>query len=118
MGVVNFLSLFCPELQKLLKPIHDFIRKGRQCIWGEEQQLAYEEMKHRLVKLPVFDLSGSKVRFHLYSDTTKFATGSALYQIQKGKPKLTAYASKRLPKTARNYSITKLGMCGLVIKHC
>ena len=33
-------------------------------------------------------------RHHLYSDTSKFATGSALYQIQNGKPKLIAYASK------------------------
>ena len=49
-------------------------------------------------------------RFHLYSDTSKFATGSALYQIQNGKPKLIAYASKRLPKAARNYSITELEM--------
>ena len=27
-GVVNFLSMFCPELQKLLKPIYDLTRKG------------------------------------------------------------------------------------------
>ena len=27
--VVNFLSMFCPELQKLLKPIYDFTRKGK-----------------------------------------------------------------------------------------
>ena len=33
-------------------------------------------------------------RFHLYSDTSKFATGSTLYQIQNGKPKLIAYTSK------------------------
>ena len=38
-------------------------------------------------------------RFHLYSDTSKFATVSALYQIQNGKPRLIAYASKRLPET-------------------
>ena len=37
-GMVNFLSLFHPELQKLLKPIYDLTRKGRQFIWGEEQQ--------------------------------------------------------------------------------
>ena len=42
-------------------------------------------------------LPNSTGRFHLYSDTSKFATGSALYQIQNGKPKLIAYASKRLP---------------------
>ena len=54
-------------------------------------------------------------RFHLYSDASKFATGSALYQIQNGKPKLIAYASKRLPEAARNYSITELELCGLAI---
>ena len=54
-------------------------------------------------------------RFHLYSDTGKFASGSALYQIQNGKPKLIAYASKRLPEAARNYCITELELCGLAI---
>ena len=33
-------------------------------------------------------------RFNLYSDTNKFATGSALYQIQNGKPTLISYAAK------------------------
>ena len=54
-------------------------------------------------------------RFHLYSDTSKFVTGSALYQIQNRKPKLIAYASKRLPEAARSYSITELELCGLAI---
>ena len=38
-----------------------------------------------------------------------------MYQIQGGKPKLIAYASKRLPEAARNYSITELELCGLAI---
>ena len=46
---------------------------------------------------------------------SKYAMGSALYQIQNGKPKLIAYASKRLPEAARNYSKTELEMCGLAI---
>ena len=41
--------------------------------------------------------------------------GSTLYQILNGKPKLIAYAGKRLPETAKNYSITELEMCGLAI---
>ena len=53
-GMVNFLSLFCPELQKLLKPIYDLTRKGRQFIWRENKaQLVFEEIKSRLVKPPV-----------------------------------------------------------------
>ena len=54
-------------------------------------------------------------RFHLYSDTSKFATGSPLYQIQNGKPKLIAYASKRLPEAMKSYCITELELCGLAI---
>ena len=34
-GMVNFVSILCPELQKLLKPIYDLTRKGRQ-FFGEK----------------------------------------------------------------------------------
>ena len=51
----------------------------------------------------------------LYSDTSKYANDSALYQVQNGRPKLIAYASKRMPEAARNYSITELEMCSLAI---
>ena len=54
-------------------------------------------------------------RFHLYSDTSKFAIGSLLYQIQNGNPKLIAYVSKRLPEAAKNYPITELELCGLAM---
>ena len=67
------------------------------------------------MKPPVLHMPNKTGRFHLYSGTSKFATGSALYQIYGGKPKLIAYASKRLPKAAKNYSITELELCGLAI---
>ena len=54
-------------------------------------------------------------RFHLYSDTSRLATGSVLYQIQNGKPKLIAYACRRLPEATKSYSITELEVCGLAI---
>ena len=115
MGMVNFVSLFCPELKKLLKPIYDLTRKGRQFLWGNEQQQAFDEIKHRLQRPPVLHLPDRHGCFQLYSDTSKFATGSALYQIQNGQPRLIAYASKRMPEAAKNYSITELEMCGLAM---
>ena len=114
-GVVNFLSMFCPELQKLLRPIYDLTRKGKPFHWRKEQQDSFGEIKHKLMKPPVLHMPNKTGRFHLYSDTSKFATGSALYQIQGGKSKLIAYASKRLPEAAKNYSITELELCGLTI---
>ena len=68
-----------------------------------------------LVKPPVLHMPNTTGRFHLYLDTSKFDIGSALYQIQNGKPKLIAYASKRSPEATRNYSITELELYGLAI---
>ena len=98
--MVHFLNMFCPEFKKLLKPIYVLTRKGRQFILGKEQQNAFKDIKHRLIKPPVLHMPNSTGRFHLYSDTSKFAMGSTLYQIQNGKPKLIAYASKKLPEAA------------------
>ena len=46
---------------------------------------------------------------------SKVAAGSALYQIQNGKPKLITYANKKLPEAVKSYSITELELCGLAI---
>ena len=87
--------MFCPELQKLLKPIYDLTRKGRPFLWGKEQQDTFEEIKSRMQKPPVLSMPNRKGRFILYSDTSKLATGSALYQFQDGKPRLIAYCEQK-----------------------
>ena len=115
-GMVNFVSIFLPGIQKLLKPIYNLTRKGRQFIWEEAQQKAFNEIKHRLQRPPVLHLPDRHGRFQLYSDTSKFATGSVLYQIQNGQTRLIAYTSKRMSEADKNYySITELEMCGLAI---
>ena len=49
-AVVNYLSMFCPNLQKLLKPIYVLSRKGRPFIWTKIHQEAFEDIKARLLK--------------------------------------------------------------------
>ena len=106
---------FAWSFQKMLKPIYDLRRKCKQFISGEKQQSAFPEIKSKLQKLPVLYFPDKRGRFQLYTDTSKIATGSALYQIQNGKPKLIASVSKRLPEAAKNYSIAEMEMCGLAI---
>ena len=114
-GVVNYLSLFCPDLQKLLKPIVELTRKGRPFIWGDAQEKAFREVKLRLKNPPVLHLPKADGRFILYSDTSIEGTGSSLWQIQEGKPKLIGYASKTLPEACSRYSVTELEMTGLSV---
>ena len=42
--------MFCPELQKLLKPIYDLTKKGRGFHWGREQQDSFIENKVQISK--------------------------------------------------------------------
>ena len=114
-GMVNFVSIFCPEIQKLLKPIFELTKKSRHFIWEREHQEAFDEIKARLQKPPVLSMLDKRGKFTLYSDMSNHATGSALYQVQDGSPRLIAYANKRMPEAAKNYSITELEICGLAI---
>ena len=111
----EFSEYVLPRTTKILKTIYGLTREGRPFVWGKEQQDSFEEIKCRLVKPPVLHMPNTIGRFHLYSDTSKFANGSALYQIQNGKPKLIMYGSKRLLETAKKYSITELELYQLAI---
>ena len=44
-GMVNILSMFCPELQKLLKPIYDLTRKGRPSIGEKNNKTHLKRLK-------------------------------------------------------------------------
>ena len=75
-----------------------------------KQNQKHPFIKRWLVKAPVLHMSNSEGRFHLYSDMSKFAAGSALYQIQNGKLRLIAYVCKRLLEAVGSYSITELAL--------
>ena len=114
-GVVNYLSIFCRNLQKLLKSIYDLTKKGRPFVWQEEQQHAFDTIKERMINPPILYLPKPGGRFILYCDSSRTHTGSSLWQVQEGKPRLIGYASKSLPAPAINYSVTELEMTGMAV---
>ena len=56
-GVVNYLSLFCTNLQKLLKSIYKLTRNGILFRWHEEHNEAFLKIKSLLIKSPILHLS-------------------------------------------------------------
>ena len=109
------MSLFCPDLQTLLKPIVELTRKGRPFVWGQEQEMAIKEVQSMLTSPPVLHLPKAEGRFILYSDTSVEGAGSSLWQMQEGKARLLGYASRTLPETCSRYSVTELEMTGLLV---
>ena len=77
-GNGEFSEYVLSRIQKLLKPIYDLTRKGRTIVWEKVQQDSFEEIMCRLIRPQVLHMPNTTGRFHLYSDTSKFATGSVL----------------------------------------
>ena len=112
-GMVNYLSMFLKDLQTKLIPIYHLTKKGVPFHWGELQQKAFEQIKKDLTEAPVLAMPNSEGHMVLVLDTSKIACGSALYQEQKGKYRLIAYFSKKLPLSAQRYSISELELTGI-----
>ena len=113
--MVNYLCLFCKDLQKLLQPIYHLTHSGIPFHWTVKQEKSFNIIKRRLCESPVLALPSSNGQFILYLDTSRTHTGSALWQIQNGFPCLIGYTSKTLPPAAANYSVTELEMTGLLM---
>ena len=104
-GVINYLSLFSNDLQKIFKFIYEFTSKTMPFYWAEVHQQAFEQIKKLLIKPSVLHLPRPGSTFILSCDTSKTHTGNSHWQVQDGKPRLLGYASKSLPEACKNYIV-------------
>ena len=114
-GVVNFLSMFCPELQKLLKAIYDLTRKRETISLGKRTTGFIYRNKAQISKTSgtPYAKQNREISFILTQVSMQLVVHYTKYRVVN--LKLIAYASKRLPEAAKNYSITELELCGLAI---
>ena len=114
-GMVNFLSSFLPNLQRLLIPIYDLQKKAKNFKWTNEAEKAFNEIKKLLVSPPVLKAPTPDALFRLESDTLREGVGGTLLQKQGDEWVVIGYHSKRLPKSAKNFGVTKLELTALLV---
>ena len=117
-GMVNFLSSFLPNLQRLLIPIYDWQKKAKKFKWTDEAEKAFNDIKKLLVSLPVLRAPTPDGLFRLKSDTSREGVGGTLLQKQGDKWVVIGCHSKRLPKSVKNFGITKLELTRLLVNIC
>ena len=69
-GMVNFLSSFLPNLQRLLVPINDIQKKLEKFKWTDEAEKAFNDVKKLLVNPLVLKSPTPDGLFRLESDTS------------------------------------------------
>ena len=113
--MVNFLSLFLPNLRCLLIPIYNLQKKSKKFKWTGETEKAFNDIKQLLINRPVLKAPTPDGLFHLESDTSREGVGGTLLQKQGNEWVVIGYHSKRLPQPTKNFGVTELELTGLLV---
>ena len=108
LGLANYYRRFVENFSKIAAPLHKLLRKGVTFEWSEECDLAFLELKKRLVSTPILGYPDLNLPFHVYTDASSFAIGMVLGQIQNGHDRVIEYAGRSLTPAERNYSVGEL----------
>jgi uncharacterized short protein YbdD (DUF466 family) len=114
-GAVNYVASFFPNIQAVLRPLHQLTRKRNKFQWTSEHDEALTKVKELMTHPPVLHMPQKCGRFALYSDTSRTATGAYLTQNIQGHERIIGYYSKVLPNACQRYSVTELELFGLLI---
>ena len=79
--------------------------------WIENKESAFQELKTRLVTVPISVLPSSNEEFQIYSDASYKGLGCVL--MQGGK--VIAYASRQLKPQEKNYPTHDLELAAVVL---
>lgn len=125
LSFAGYYRRFIPHFAQIAEPIQELLRghpkkyqKTQIPIeWNEDRDIAFQLLKKKLTEPPVLGYPDYQQPFHLYTDASKKGLGAVLSQLQEGKERVIAYASRSLKGSERNdqnYSSFKLEFLALV----
>jgi hypothetical protein len=103
-----------PNFAEISKALTALTRKDRQFTWGQQQQQAFQSMKDRLRTTPVLAYQNFKVPFIQTTDASKVAIAAILSQLQDGKERPIAYASRQVNTAEKSYTVSGQKMLALM----
>ena len=114
MGMVGFYARFIPGYSDIAAALHSLKRKGVTWVWGQEQQKAFEELKHALCEAPVLQIPNFSRDFVLTTDASDVAVSAVLQQRIDGSLLPISYHSRILSPAERGYSTYEKECLGVI----
>ncbi|GJV11739.1 putative reverse transcriptase domain-containing protein [Tanacetum coccineum] len=100
LGLVGYYLRFIKGLSKIAKSLTELTQKNKKCIWGEDQESAFQLLKQKLCEALILALPEGNDDFVVYCDASHQGLGVVLMQ----KEKVIAYASRQLKPNEENYT--------------
>ena len=118
-GFCSYYKRFIKDFAAKAKPLHKLANNSSKFQWSEECQNAFDLLKTKLMESPILAYPGFKETFILDTDASDRGIGAVLSQIQDGKERVIAYASRTLSKSEQRYCVTRKELLAVVffVKH-
>ena len=105
LGFTNFYRKFIWDYSQLTWPMVDLTRKTVSWSWGKAQEDSFKALKEAICSNPVLHFPVDNALYQVEANSSGFATGTILSQLQEGSWVPIAFLSKGLNETERNYDI-------------
>lgn len=105
LGLTNYYRKFVYEYSKVAAPLHELTHTNHKFVWGDEQQKAFKELKHRITTAPVLCLPDHNKPWVVYADASGYAVGGVLCQEHDGYHHPVMFVSKKLSGCELNWPV-------------
>ena len=115
LGFGNFYRRFIRKFSKLALPLNNLLKKDMQFDWTPACQESFDILKKRFTEEPVLMMPDHSWTFQIESDTSKYASGAVLTQMDSnGDRHPVAFMSKTFNDTEKRYEIYDRELLGIV----
>jgi len=105
LGLANYYRKFVLNYSTIASPLTQLLHKDQPYVWGELQQVAFNEIKERLTSTPVLLIPNPELPFTVTTDASDLAIGAVLSQNQGKGDQPIAYESRKLTSAEKNYPV-------------
>jgi transposase InsO family protein len=105
LGMVGFYGRFIKNFSQIAEPLHLLKRKDVKFVWGDVQQVAFQQLKEALATPPVLQIPDFSKEFTLVCDASDVAISAVLHQTSGEDLAPIAYSSRLLTPAERRYSV-------------
>jgi RNase H-like domain found in reverse transcriptase/Reverse transcriptase (RNA-dependent DNA polymerase) len=104
----SYYRRFVKDFAKIARPLNELTKKGKEFQWSDECEKSFNMLKEILTSPNIMGYPINEGgQFILDVDASGTGIGSVLAQLQGGRERVIAYASRSLNKAERNYCITE-----------
>ena len=113
-GTVAYYKRFVKDFAEICKPLYDLTKKGAKFVWSTECEKAFQTLKGELTSAPIMAYPQPGVRYIVDTDSSGFAIGSVLSQVQDGLERVISYGSRVLKPAEQRYCARRRELLAIV----